>query len=121
MRQITVERTTINNSMLVAELQLALGEAYVGLNVGDSQVIVYLTDDATAEQLLQAEQLVVNHDPTVLTPEQQQAQAREQLLKDFRAADALDLSTYDGATAEVQTLAQKIAWLELEIRELRGL
>jgi hypothetical protein len=121
MRQITVERSVTNMSALDVELRAALGDDYLGLNVSVGLVDIYLLDTTTPEHLLQAEQLVVNHDPFVLTPKQQEEQTREQLLEDFRTADALDLSAYDGATAEVQTLAQKIAWLELEIRELRGL
>jgi len=121
MLTITINRAATNVSALNETLRDALGADYHGLSLYKTEVRVHLQADVSAEQVQRAEQLVKDHDPAVLTPKQQEEQAREQRLADFRAADALDLSAYDGATAEVQTLAQKIAWLELEIRELRGL
>jgi len=121
MQKLTVTRDFINTPALEAELRGVLGEQYVGLSTYSGNVVIHLLDDTSMEQVQQAEQLVKDHDPSVLTPKQQEEQTRQQRLEDFRAADALDLSAYDGATADVQTLAQKIAWLELEIRELRGL
>jgi hypothetical protein len=55
---------------------------------------------------------------------EQQAEAQRQAaLEQVRAANAtpLNVSDYSGQTTLIQTLAQKISWLEQEIRGLRGL
>ena len=122
MQDIRIARNNVNIEALAAELQAALGNLSRGMSTGPYGVVVHLDDRATAQQIAQAQTIVENHDPTVLTPEQQARQQRQQRLDDLRDARGgdLDLADYNGQDAAIQTLAQKLAWLEQEVIDLRG-
>jgi hypothetical protein len=123
MKTITIERSYPNVSALDESLHNNLSEQYIGLSAHGNTVRVHLTDDVSGETVQQVQQWVQAHDSSVLTTEQEAEQVRQQNLAQMRSANdsGLDLSAYDGSTTEVQALASKIAWLELEIQELRGL
>lgn len=123
MKTLPINRSSVNVSALDTELRNTLSEQYVGLSERPGTVKVHLMNSASAAQMQQAEQLVLDHNAAALTAEQEAEQTRQQAITQFRSNDAgeLDLTAYDGASAEIQALAQKLAWLELEIRELRGL
>ena len=122
MKDITIERTTVNIDALDAELCTALGAVTTGFSLGGGRVIVHLLDSATSQQESLARQIVLTHDPNRLTPEQQANELRktklEQARRDFGAAE-IDLALYSAQTPPVQQLAQKIAWLEREITDIR--
>lgn len=121
MREINVQIETINIQALDAALRTELSEVFVGLSTGPNGVIVYLTDDTTDEQEAQARDIVESHDPTQLTPEQQAALDRQQQLEQAREANSepFAVSDFDAEPSLIQELAQRIAWLELEIADLR--
>lgn len=123
MKTLTIYRQNINVPALDAALRSGLGSQYGGLSTYPDAVLVYLGDETPFAQEQQAEQIVIDHDPSILTAGQQAELDQQQALAQFRANNptALNLSAYDGTAAEVQTLAAKIAWLEREIRDLRGL
>jgi hypothetical protein len=123
MKTITVSRGSTNVTALDETLRTALGADYLGLSLHAGEVQVHLVDSTPSEQVKQAEQLVINHDPSLLTVEQQAELDEQQALAQLRLDNptALDISAYDGSNADVQSLAAKIVWLELEVRELRGL
>ena len=93
-----------------------------GVSYNASGVILHLSDRASAAQIAQAEQIVADHDPSVLTSDQQAAVDRSQRLAQMRADNAadLDVNDFSSEAAAIQDLAAKIAWLEQEVRELSG-
>ena len=122
MTNITIERQGINDEALDAELRAALGNLVTGISSGPYGVIVHLDDQVTSAETNQARRMVENHDPEVLTPRQQAAQQRQQKLVQMRGArtEDLDPADYSGETPSIQALAERIAWLEQEILDLRG-
>jgi hypothetical protein len=71
MQNIRMERSGINVEALDAEVRVEFGERAFGISTGPYGVIVHLSDDATPQQINRARQIVQNHDPSVLTAEQQ--------------------------------------------------
>jgi hypothetical protein len=122
MKDISIERSIVNIDALDSELRAALGELTTGFSTGGGRVIVHLLDAATSQQEGLARQIVLAHDPARLTPPQQleaERQAKlDQARKEYGAAE-IDLAVYDSQGPIIQQLAQKIAWLEREIADLR--
>jgi hypothetical protein len=122
MKDITIERGIVNIDALDADLRAALGDITSGFSVSGGRVIVHLLDAATRQQEDQARQIVLNHDPTRLTQQQQQQAERQakldQARKDYGTAE-IDLTVYASQGPIIQQLAQKIAWLEREVTDLR--
>ena len=111
MQNVKVARSKVNFEALDAELRGALSEAYVGASVGPQGVIAHLTNEASLQELALAEQIITNHDETVLTSEQQAKADREAALESARAAnsEAIDTAAYAGEVALIQTLAEKMS------------
>jgi hypothetical protein len=122
MKDITIERSAVNIDALDAELRAALGAATSGYSIGGGKVIVHLLDSATPQQEALARQVVATHDAARLTQQQQQEAERQSRLaqsrRDFGAME-IDLAPYGTQPPTIQQLAQKIAWLEREITDLR--
>lgn len=122
MKDITIERSTVNIDGLDAELRAALGAITTGFSLGGGKVTVHLLDAATPQQEAQARQIVLAHDSARLTPEQQAEALRktrlDQARRDYGATE-IDLAPYATQGPMIQQLAQKIAWLEREIADLR--
>ena len=110
----------VNPEALDAELRTAMPDSYASLLVSDSELRVFLNQDLPQSEV----QAVLDaHDPASLTPEQQAEQARQEALAEARRNNAsnLDGSQYDAEAPLMRQLAQKIIWLEQEIRDLRDL
>ncbi len=123
MKDILVTKNAVNLEALDADLKTALGSIVTGVSTGPYGVQVHFTDAVTAAQENQARSIVQSHDPEKLTPNQQSALNHTTKLNQARAdygATALDLAALKGQPSFIQQMAQKIAWLELEIKELRG-
>lgn len=122
MIDIVIDRSVINPEALDAELRAALGDKASGISARRGQVVVHLTDEASNADQDQARSIVLNHDPAVLTPHQAAEQARRTQLTQARQLNALplDVAAYDGESALIQALAERIARLELEIAQLGG-
>ena len=123
MKEITVSGlSSINIEKLQEDLQAALGSTYIGLSTRFSEVIVFMADETPEADVLLAQSIVENHDPSQLTAEQAAELAEQQALADVRSTnpDNLDLSQFVAESAAINALAEKVAWLELEIRDLRG-
>jgi multidrug efflux pump subunit AcrA (membrane-fusion protein) len=114
MQNIEVTKSIVNVAGLDAELRNNLGDVVKGVSVRRGQVIVHLDDRVTAAQVSQAQQIVLDHDASQRTPEQS---ARQQLEADRKIYRQL----FDPASINLQQLAERVAWLENEIRDLRGL
>jgi multidrug efflux pump subunit AcrA (membrane-fusion protein) len=123
MKSIAIVRDSINIEKLDEDLQAALTTNYIGLSTRFNEVIVFMDDATPSADVLQARSIVINHDPMQLTAEQQARIARQQAIDSARSSntEALNLADYDAADILIRKLAQKIRWLELELRDLRGL
>lgn len=118
----------LNRGALNAQLAAALGAIYGGFADRETRdgfvVTVNLTNAATQADIDQVNALMTNYDPQQLTPEQAARKQREQKLaaarRDYQGAE-LDPADFAGESALIQTLARKIAWLEQEVADLRGL
>jgi hypothetical protein len=122
MKSIAIVRDSINIEKLDEDLQAALTNNYIGLSTRFNEVIVFMADETPAADVLQAQNSVETHDPSQLTAKQVAYIAEQQALDDARNAnpDNLDLSQFSSESANINALAEKLAWLELEIRDLRG-
>ncbi|MCK6580630.1 MAG: hypothetical protein L6Q98_21270 [Anaerolineae bacterium] len=120
MISIPVQAVGINVGSLDAELRSALAPTQ-GLTWDGQVVTVVFSDDVTPAQLDLAQTIVRQHDPKRLTPDQQTELDRKSRLEALRGENAaeLDLPAYDSASPDIRRLAEKIAWLELEIAALR--
>lgn len=116
MHDVIFQDTKVNFLLLHHELAEALGISFVGLSMADAEVVVHLTVD-TPEMDAHIRSVVSAHNPLALTPEQQLEANQQQALERLRAANStvLDLDSYVQASPELHRLAEKIAWLELEI------
>jgi hypothetical protein len=119
MNDIVVQKASINPEALDADLRTALGAAVSGISYNGGKVVVHMDDSATPTQVQQAQQIVGSHDANRLTAAQQAAVTRQEALAQLReTADAITLKPADFSGAQ-QGLAQKVMWLEQEVRELR--
>ena len=122
MIDIIIARASVNVEALDEQLRAALGAVTSGFSLASGSVILHLADKATPAQIDQARAIVTGHDPAALTPSQQAALSRRQKLdqarRDYGAAE-IDLTIF-AANPLLQSLAQKIAWLEREIAALRA-
>lgn len=122
MPNIVIDRASVNLALLDHELRMVLGAAMTGISTRAGIVVVHLAERATGDHETQAKQIVLNHDASALTPEQQARQTRTDRLNTDRARFTTPLNPTDfSAMPLVQTLAARIAWLEQEIRDLRNL
>jgi len=122
MNNIIIERSTINAEALDSDLRAALGAAITGVSIANGKLVIHLNDSATPQQEIQARQIVQNHNPAQLAPAQQAEAQRRQRLDQARqesALQALDVQDYSKMDPAIRRLAQKIAWLEQEIADLR--
>ncbi len=119
MNDVVMQKASINPEALDSDLRAALGGAVNGVSYSTGQVTIHLDDAATPSQLQQAQQVVLNHDPALLTAAQQEAVARQEALaqlEEAAAAVTLKLADFPGAQ---QGLAQKVLWLEQAVRDLQ--
>lgn len=121
MIELWIERADVNVDLLDAQLREVSEEGFYGLSTGRGGVTLYISDTLDTEQRQQLIDIARAHDATALTPQQQAALARYEMLEQGRADEALDMAAYAQSSVEIHTLAQKIAWLEQELRDLRGI
>jgi hypothetical protein len=118
----------LNREALHAQLVAGVGAAYGGFADRETPagfgITVYLNGQASPADIDRLDALLAEHDPQQLTPAQQARRLRQQQLvtarQEQRGAD-LNPADFAGQSALIQTLARKMAWLEQEIADLRGL
>jgi hypothetical protein len=126
MNQRTYTLNGTNRQALDMQLSEALGLAYGGFaeHVTPDGVVVTVNLDSAPTQAVvnQLNSVMANHDPAVLTPRQEAEQRRQEKLEDLRSGISTDLdpADYSGENALIQTLAERIAWLEQEVIALGG-
>lgn len=122
MKTHTIQLAAANPLGLDYDLRAALTTRFYGLTYDGQHVTLVLDDTITADQLRQAQTIVATHDPARLTPDQQadvlDAAKLDQARKDYAAAE-LDIQPYQGKDALLEKLAQKVLWLERELKDLR--
>lgn len=107
-----------NLEQLDAELRSIFNEIIFGVSANHKEVIVHLTEEASENQLETARELVLAHNPARLT-QAQQAAKQLQTEREKQLAIPLMVQAFENEPESVQQLAEKIAWLELEILTLR--
>lgn len=70
MIDVIVARFDVNIEALESEIRAVFGARSLGVSTGPYGVNAHLADDATPSEIAQVEQIILNHDPAVLTPEQ---------------------------------------------------
>lgn len=123
MREIVIQRVRVNIEGLDADLRTLLGEAFYGISANRQGVIVHLAESVDEDTLMQVEAQVIAHDPDLLTDSQRTRRDRriaiEQARRDY--ITPLDPADFPDALPVIRALIRRIAWLEREIRDLRGL
>lgn len=112
---ISIERSTVNLESLDADLRAALGEAVSGISTHAGFVTVHFTGKSIPADTQTARQIIINHDPSKLTPAQQGQQEHAAKLASLRQQKGDDLDSAKFADPLLNELARKIAWLEQEI------
>lgn len=115
---ITIELKVVNIEALDASLRAALGVKTSGLSYHQGILTLHLLDSASAADQDSARAIVAAHDPAQLTPEQQ-AQSRLKQQRSENRDNPLLPEDYTAQLPLIRALAQKIAWLEQEIIDLR--
>lgn len=116
-----VNMNAVNLEGLDWELRSVLAEQFLGASFNGEQVVLHLADDITDEQVAFARRLTEEHDASHLSPSQQEEEDRTRRLETLRAENLvlLDRNAYDTSSPEIRRLADKIAWLEMEITTRR--
>lgn len=123
MIELQIERLeAVNVEALNAQLVALLGDQFFGFSIEETMVIVYLAVEVSDTQQGQVIEIVSTHNPDVKTPQQQAEELRLQQLENARslfASPLLPLEEYASTGAPLLRLAEKISWLEQEMRDLR--
>ena len=121
MYSIEVERGALNTALLEQNLRALCGDLYAGLSTRPGFVTLFVSDQADVILLDAARKLVEAHDARQLTEAQVKAIAEQAALDAARRNTGAVLNPDDFRDNPVLLrLAEKITWLEREIRDLRG-
>jgi hypothetical protein len=121
MIEVWIDRSDVNIELLDAQLRAVGGDLVYGVSTQRGGVMVYISEAMSEKMRKQLAQIVRTHDSTQMTPQQEIAAERYTLLQEARSDAPLSTEDFNGADTLTRALAKKIAWLEQEIRELRGL
>lgn len=121
MLNVSINVNNVNLEILTAQARALLSDLVLGASFEGGKAILHLSDNATDADITAATNVILSHDPAERTPEQEQQQESAARLLAMRLANAtpLDLAEYTTATPELRRLAEKIAWMELEIAARR--
>ena len=122
MYTIEVERRDVNIALLERDLRALCGAVYTGLSTRPGVVVAYLSNQADMALLDAVRAAIQQHDATQLTEEQAQA-LTDKVALDIARSTTGEPVRLDEFAADplLLRLAEKVAWLEREIRDLRGL
>lgn len=122
MQTIVYQTPVVNLVALDESCRRELGDAFVGISMGNGAVTVYLREDADKPSLTRTRNLLADHHPEQLTTEQAKRAEASQQLAVWRKAYETPLTVADYPTDDqtLQTLIARLAWLEAEVRALRG-
>ncbi len=121
MIELKVERNDVNVELLDAQLRAIGGDAFYGLSVQRGGITLCVSEtasDTVQKQLMQAAR---QHDAAQVTDQQKAETERADILLERRKEPLLNPEEYVTSDALLRALADKVAWLEQEVRDLRGL
>jgi hypothetical protein len=121
MIELKIERVDVNVELLDAQLRALGDNLFYGLSIQRNSVILYLNDAASSDLQKTLAHAARQHDSTQMTPQQEAHAARQSQIEQGRTQTPLDAARYADSPTLIQALAAKIAWLEQEMRDLRGL
>jgi hypothetical protein len=105
----------INHETLEAALRRCLKTDYRGYSTGGGSVRVFIADDCPPQRQQAVRQLLRTYNPHRLSPRQQALLDDRQRLRALRQRHAQPLPPQP----DLATLAERVRWLEEEIRHLR--
>lgn len=119
-REITFTKSSINVELLDQELREEFGTLTTGLSRRGETVTVYMTQDITATQLTAIRNIIESHDSSQKTLQQHTQAGRQTEIRQSRIdfTTPLDPTLFTGLLGD---LAERVRWLEQEIRDLRNL
>lgn len=122
MQRISFARKPINQLALHEALYDALGDSYIAFSINSRDIIIYLANEATNSERQQARVIVQQHDANQPSRREEAFAIRQERLDNTRRNQApeLDLAQFAPEPETVRALAEKVYWLELEIRTLTG-
>ncbi len=97
--EIVIIRNTLNLELLDMEIRSELDNQFQGASFDGEQVMLYLTDDVSDEQIADATRITQKHDSSQLTANQQETANRAARLEQLRVQNTalLDLVLYSEA------------------------
>jgi tRNA(Met) C34 N-acetyltransferase TmcA len=110
----------INFELLDASLRTALGNLYQGMTQSNSALVVHVLGDALRLQAL-VEQTLRDHNPNDKTTDQRKQTQQKERLEKFRKRYPTPIDTEEIPALDPKQLSDRLAWLETEIRDIRGL
>jgi hypothetical protein len=118
---VVIQKVGINAEALDSELKAACGADYLGLSFHSAILTMHFVDGANRDNLIKAQTIGLAHDASVSTPEQEKRIAMRADIDAMRSANGtrINLVNYAALSPEIKLLAQKIAWLEVELLLLR--
>lgn len=120
MLELWIERPDINVELLDAQLRAIGAGSFYGLSAQRGGVILYMNDSTPVDLQKSLARVAQQHDAAQMTPKQEAQAARQSRLEEERTNLPLDEKHYEGSPALIKAMAAKIAWLEQEVRDLRG-
>jgi len=119
MIEITLEREDVNVGALDQELRSALGASFFGLRSSGRAVTAYVDERTADTDMNRVREIVAAHDPSRRTPDQEAEAAFQQQREAFLEAP-VEPARFEAEGDLVRQLAERVAWLEGEIRRLTG-
>ena len=121
MQSISAGIKRVNLDVLDAHFRQALDVAFIGISTVGEQVVIHVED--SFDNVEEIQRIVQEHDASELSPRQHTRQQRQAAIQVARQQeeDVLVLTDFSDVDPLVRLLARKVRWLELELRDLRGL
>lgn len=116
--------SNINFELLDEELRSAVGSQINGASYGEvdgaATLIVHFKDGVNGEtHRQQIQQLITAHNPNAKTARQLAEEALNQQRQE-KIANPIDPTSFGTAGQPIRQLAERVAWLEAEIKRLFG-
>lgn len=121
--ELAFEAQPVNVELLHEEMAIELGDGFAGISTGRDELRVIFNRPLRKKEPERVQQVLDEHDPEKMSERQVREKYRQENLALFRGRyrnTTLDIKSYSDHTAKIQELVERVAWLEMEIRELRG-
>jgi hypothetical protein len=116
-------RPSVNLDALSETLRVEFGAAITGVSSADGEdgvvLIIHFTQPPTEKQSQQAQAIIEAHDPAVKSQRQQAEEALKQQRQE-KIANPIDPTSFGATNQPIRQLADRVAWLEAEVKRLVG-